>query len=325
MLLTANDIRGVYSIIPTPYKPVQGVWQGEDTVDHVETERLVNAIIEDGSNGLMALGTTGEGSTVTEAEYRSFTATVLKAARRRVPVFIGATCMGLHQTIERLRYARDLGADGTLLGLPMWQECTEDIAVNFYAAVSKALPDMAIMVYANKDAFRFDFPPSFWAKVVDRAPTVTSAKFMNIRTYLDCLKAVRGKVNLLPFPETVAEYVKLAPESVTALWATSASMGPQVIVKMMDALKRRDMDLFEKIAADLKWSGQPIMKPDGIIPSGRFGSYNIQFEKLRFEASGYCRPGPGRPPYDTMPENFAEDARENARRWVEVNKRYMSL
>ena len=323
-MLGPKDYRGVYSIIPTPYIPVEGVWNGQDTVDHDETARLVEQIIADGSTGLMALGTTGEGATITEAEFRSYAATVVETARKRVPVFIGATCMGTHQTIERLRYARDLGADGTLLGVPMWQPCTEDIAVEFYAAISETLPDLAIMAYANPHAFRFDFPPSFWAKVAERAPTVTSAKFMNTRTYLDCLAAVNGRINLLPFPEVILEYVEQSPESVTAVWATSASMGPQIIVMMMEAFANKDMDLFNKIAADIKYAGAPIMKPDGIIPSGDFPFYNIQFEKLRFEASGYCKPGPARPPYGFMPEHFVEDAKENARRWVEITEKYQN-
>ena len=81
----------------------------------------------------------------------------------------------------RLTFAQEQGADGTLLGLPMWQPCTTDMAVKFYADVSGAFPKLPIMVYANARAFRFSFPPEFWARVADEAPTVIAAKSSHAR------------------------------------------------------------------------------------------------------------------------------------------------
>jgi dihydrodipicolinate synthase/N-acetylneuraminate lyase len=244
----------------------------------------------------------------------------MNTVRKRVPVFVGATTLGTRETILRLEYAREAGADGTLLGLPMWQPCTEEIAVRFYASISEALPDFPIIVYANEHAFRFDFPPSFWARVVKHAPTAIAAKFMKPQMYLDCLKACDGKINLLPMPEMARRFVEQSPSTVTAVWATSASMGPAPIVALMDSLRRKDVERFEKIAADLEWCGEPIMRPGGVI--SELARYNIQFEKLRFEVSGYCKPGPCRPPYDILPEHHAAATREHARRWVEISKRY---
>ncbi len=39
-------------------------------------------------------------------------------------------------------------------------------------------------------------------------------------------------------------------------------------------------------------------------------------------ASGYCKPGPIRPPYDVMPEDFAEGCRESGRRFAELRTKY---
>ena len=42
-------------------------------------------------------------------------------------------------------------------------------------------------------------------------------------------------------------------------------------------------------------------------------------------ASGYCKPGPIRPPYDVMPEDFAEACRESGRRFAELREKYSAL
>ena len=55
-----------------------------------------------------------------------------------------------------------------------------------------------------------------------------------------------------------------------------------------------------------------------------FNKYNLQLEKIRFNEAGYCNAGPIRPPYDVVPERYADNARECGRRWVELVKKYSS-
>jgi dihydrodipicolinate synthase/N-acetylneuraminate lyase len=218
-----------------------------------------------------------------------------------------------------MRYLRDRGADGTMLGLPMWQPFTEDMAVKFYGQISEAFPDVAIMVYANENAFRFSFPPSFWEKVVKVAPTITSAKFASPAGYLECLAAVDGKVNFLPIDMMAATFAEMSPENLTAIWATAASMGPQPSLALMRAIQDKDTEKVKLIAADLFWANETF------IPNMDFASfahYNLQAEKIRFNESGYCNAGPIRPPYDFIPDDWAEGARECGRRWAQLAEKY---
>jgi hypothetical protein len=59
-MLAHNDIVGRYAIIPAPATPDADRRDAVNTVDLTETERVVNALIFDGVNGLIVLGTTGE-------------------------------------------------------------------------------------------------------------------------------------------------------------------------------------------------------------------------------------------------------------------------
>jgi dihydrodipicolinate synthase/N-acetylneuraminate lyase len=319
-MIEPSDLRGLYAIIPTPAKDGADRWDAVDTVDLAETERVTNRLIGDGINGLIVLGTTGECATLTSSEYEAFVTCVLETTRKRIPVFIGTTALGTHEVVSRTRFAAERGANGILLGLPMWQPLTVDMAVAYYGAIAEAFPRTAIMVYGNGRAFRFSFPPQFWSRVVAAAPTLIAAKYSRPNTLLDALAAAKGRVNFLPHDGALSKFAELSLATTTACWSTAASMGPEPVLAQIRALLASDGERLRAIAADLAWAREPIAElttdPD------LFATYNIQMEKIRIQAAGYCRAGPIRPPYNIMPEPYAERARENARRWRELCEKY---
>src|SRR3954468_16991501 len=257
-MLKPSDLRGVYAIIPTPAKEGADRIDAVDTVDLAETERVVERLISDGVNGLIVLGTTGECATVTGSEYEAFTDCVLATVKRRIPTFIGTTALGTHEVARRTRFAAERGADGILLGLPMWQPLTVDMAVEYYRSISEAFPELAIMAYGNGRAFRFSFPPEFWTRVVEVAPTLTSAKYSRPQALLAALEASKGRVHFLPHDGGLGKFAELSPETTTACWSTAVSMGPEPVLAQMRAHLAKDTELSGKIAADLGWVREPI-------------------------------------------------------------------
>lgn len=319
-MLSPDDFRGVYAIIPTPSKPGAERWDAVDTVDLDETARVINRLIADGVHGLIVLGTTGECATLTPSEYESFAACVLETVKRRIPTFIGTTALGTHEVVRRTRFAAERGADGILLGLPMWQPLTVEMAVEYYRSISEGFPRLALMVYGNHRAFRFAFAPEFWARVVDVAPTLIAAKFSRPNVLLDCLKVSRGRVHFLPHDGGMSKFAELSPATTTACWSTAASMGPEPVLAQLRALLAHDAAAMKTIAADLAWAREPIapITSDAEL----FATYNIQIEKTRIAAAGYCKAGPLRPPYHIMPDAYRDAAHEHARRWRHLCEKY---
>jgi dihydrodipicolinate synthase/N-acetylneuraminate lyase len=319
-MLTATDISGLYAIIPTPAVPGAERIDATDTIDRDETARLVTALIDDGASGIIALGTTGECATLRREDYETLVATVIDAAANRVPVVIGATALGSHEVYDRLKFVRQQGADAVMLGMPMWQPLTTEMAVEYYASVSQAFPDLPIMVYANARAFRYHFPVEFWEGVAKRAPTVMSAKMSTPNNLAELRRVTEGRVHFLPIDSAMHKFHEIEPGGTPACWATAASMGPQLSLAMVAAVQSGEQARIDAVAADIAWANEPTM---GIITSPEiFQHYNIQLEKTRIEAAGYCRPGPVRPPYSTFPQEYAEASRENGRRWAEMCGKY---
>lgn len=319
-MLSPQDITGLYAIIPTPAKPDAARIGATDTVDLVETERLVQALIRDGASGLIALGTTGECATLSQTDYRKFVGALLEIVDRRIPAFVGSSALGGHDVADRLRFIKERKADGTLLGLPMWQPVSTDMAVDFYSQISEAFPEIAVMVYANARAFRYSFPVEFWEAISVKAPTVISAKFSRPKNLLELIEKSKGRVHFVPNEMTVANFFETSPGTTTACWATAAGMGPGPVLALMNALRAKDKASIDQISKELLWANEPL-KSIFAAPE-IFASYNIQIEKARINAAGYSKCGPCRPPYDHLPEEYAAAARDCGTRWATLQTKY---
>jgi dihydrodipicolinate synthase/N-acetylneuraminate lyase len=269
----------------------------------------------------MALGTMGECATTAPSDYETYIDCLLKTVRGRIPTFVGTTALGGHEIARRIKFIKERGATGTLLGIPMWQPATLDMAIKFYADVAQTFPDFPIMVYANPRAFRFPFDVDFWAQVVKKAPTVMSAKFSSKAILRKVVEVTQNRVNLVPPVGLAYECARLSPESQTTCWMPS--VGPQVGLALMKALAARDAQRAKAVADDIAWANEPhhVMTGSQEI----FASYNIQMEKILMEASGYCKPGPIRPPYDVMPEDFRKAATEGGQRYAKLRDKYSKL
>lgn len=319
-MFSAADFRGLYAIIPTPAKPGSDRWDASDTLDLEETERVVSKLIQDGSHGLMVTGTTGECATLTEAEFEAFVDCVMATVAARLPVFVGTSASGTHDVIKRTRFAQARGATGVLLGLPSWQPLMTDAAVEYYRSVAAACPEIAIVVYGNPRAFRFEFLPEFWQRIVADVPAVVATKYSRFERLEESLSLTRGKVCFLPNEAGMKRFTDVAPEQTTALWSTSASMGPEPSLALIGAVLDGDAARQAAVAADIAWAAQPLL-PMTSDPE-LFSAYNIQLEKTRITEAGYCNAGPIRPPYHVWPEEFANASREAGRRWRELRPKY---
>ena len=311
--LTTADITGAWAIIPTPAKDTASDWRAEDTVDLDETARVVDELIRAGIDGILSLGTLGECATLTWDEKRAFMATVVETARGRVPYFGGTTSLNTRETVRQTRAAYDLGVDGTMLGPPMW--CYPDLptVIRFYRDVAESCPDIAICVYANPEAFKFDFPRPFWAQIT-QVPQVVAAKVVGIATLEADLRLSKSQVRLLPVDSNYYAAARIAPEDCTAFWSGGALCGPAVQIRLRDevaaAKKSGNWSAAKELSAAIGAASARLM-PNGSF--AEFSKYNIGLEKARMNAAGWMKAGPCRPPYHLVPEDYLKGARESGK------------
>lgn len=316
------DLKGQMSILPTPLKPGGERMDAADTVDLEETARVVDQLIKDGVGGIWADGTMGECATTSQADYENYVDCVLSTAKKRVPMVIGTTALGGHEIARRIRFVRELGADATLLGMPMWQPLTTEGAVKYYAEVSETFSDFPLMIYANSRAFRHPFDVDFFEAVSKKAPTVMSAKGGATPSTLERALEVTGRrINFIPNEGGAYALAEVSRETTTCAWG--ATMGPHPGIALMNAITSGDMERAKQISDELHWSGDPIRPFTSSVDV--FAQFNIQIEKVRMNASGYVKAGAMRPPYNYMPSDMEEASKENGRRHAELEKKYAAM
>lgn len=323
-MLTIEDVRGVYVLPPTPYR--DGVhWNADDTLDLDETGRMTEFLLQPGVTGLGLFGTTGEGATLLFAEKLAAAAVVVEATAGRAQVWAGATALGTREVVRQMRAFRDLGVDGALVGLPLWQTPTVENAVRFYADLAEAVPDMPVMVYSNSWFFKFDFAPAFWQGIVDRAPTVIACKCTHgFAHYAEEVEVTRGRVNLMPGEFGVPIALGQAPGYVSAIWSTQAALGPEPVVALMAAIDSGDAERIGAVLADFK--AVPPYVPPGAMANrdstDDFAKYNVQVAKHRLNVSGLIRAGVARSPYLDLPEEWKDQVGREVVAYAELRAKY---
>ena len=102
--------------------------------------------IDQGSDGLVPCGTTGEVATLSPEEHRELVAAAVQVSGGRVPVIAGCGTYSTAHSIERCRAAADLGADAALVVVPYYNKPSQAGLKAHFLAIAEASP-VPIVVY----------------------------------------------------------------------------------------------------------------------------------------------------------------------------------
>lgn len=309
-----EDLRGVMGLIPTPATPDAHSVDARDTVDTDVTRRVVRRLVDAGVDGLVLNGTFGEAATLTDDEWETFTETAIEAADGDIPMFAGPTTLDTRTTIERMRFARDVGADGALVGRPLWCELDDAGTRQFYRTIAEAVPELAILVYYNPGVFKNEFDSSLWADLAD-IPGVVGAKYGTVDDhYHDVVPHVEGKLRLLTVEHEWTRAREDYGDYAAGCWSSAVSCGPSPVTGLRDAIWNGEDARATEITASMKESAERYYPGD----RDEFERYVIPLTKVRIDAAGYVDPGPPRPPYTVLPDAYEAGARKSGRRWADL-------
>lgn len=121
---------GAATAIITPFK------NGE--VDYEAYARLIDWQIENGISAIVAAGTTGEGSTLTDAEHKEVIRFTVEKVAGRVPVIAGTGSNDTAYAIELTKYACEVGADAMLVVSPYYNKATQNGLIKSFNAIADA-------------------------------------------------------------------------------------------------------------------------------------------------------------------------------------------
>ena len=129
---------GSFVAIVTPFK--------NGKIDAPALSGLIEFHIENGTNGIVPCGTTGESATLDHAEHEEVVRITVETCNGRIPVLAGTGSNATHEAVELTQRAQKLGADGALLITPYYNKPTQEGLYQHFSTVAKET-DLPIMLY----------------------------------------------------------------------------------------------------------------------------------------------------------------------------------
>jgi 4-hydroxy-tetrahydrodipicolinate synthase len=120
--------------------------QEDGALDLDAFRRLIDWHIEEGTDGIVVVGTTGESPTVDWDEHRLLIKTAIEHVARRVPVIAGTGANSTSEAIELAAYAREAGADYSLSVVPYYNKPTQEGLYRHFKAIAETV-DLPMIVY----------------------------------------------------------------------------------------------------------------------------------------------------------------------------------
>lgn len=140
--------QGVYPAVTTQYFD-------DLEIDFDATQRMVDELIKEGVDGIIALGTVGENCSHTKAEKQAILLSVKEAVAGRVPVISGVAETTTQFAVEFSQYCEQIGIDGLMVLPGMVYRSTEEEAIHHYQQVARNC-NLPIMIYNNPVTYGVD-------------------------------------------------------------------------------------------------------------------------------------------------------------------------
>jgi len=132
------SFQGSFTALVTPFR--------NGSIDEVAFRTLVDWQIEEGTNGLVPVGTTGESPTLSHEEHRQVVEWCVDQARRRVPIVAGAGSNSTAEAVELAQHAEQAGASAVLVVTPYYNKPTQEGLYQHFKAVNDAI-GIPILIY----------------------------------------------------------------------------------------------------------------------------------------------------------------------------------
>lgn len=222
--------KGSITALITPFK--------NDEIDEAALRRLVDWQIDEGTHGLVPVGTTGESPTLSHEEHKRVVEIVIEGARGRVPVIAGAGSNATWEAVDFARHAEKAGAAGVLVVTPYYNKPTQEGLFQHFRAVNDAI-GIPIIIYNIPSRSVVDMTVATMARCAELANVVGVKDATAELARVSRQRAAMG-----------ADFIQLSGEDATALGfmahgghgciSVSSNVAPRLCADFQNACMRGD-------------------------------------------------------------------------------------
>lgn len=225
-------LSGSMTALATPFK--------DGKLDEAAYAGLVDYQVTNGTSVVVPMGTTGEAVTMTAAERRRAVEVCLSANHGRAKVFAGAGHNSTAETIEAMKVARDLGADGVLVVTPYYNKPTQAGLVEHYRLAARAHPGFPIIAYNVPGRTGVDLLPETAKRLCDIAEVIALKEATgSVLRCLDVFEQCGERLTLLSGDDfVVAPFVFSGGRGVISV---SSNVAPRLMAELVDAALKHEV------------------------------------------------------------------------------------
>ena len=227
-----NFFNGTATAMITPFGKDGGV-------NYAAFGRMIDFQIENGTDVLVVLGTTGEPPTMTEEEKEEVMRFSVRRAAKRAKVVFGTGSNSTAHAVEASRKAERLGADGLLAVTPYYNKCTQNGLYEYYKAIADAV-SIPVICYNVPPRTGVNIRPETAARIAD-IENIAGIKEAcgNMEQIVTTARMIRGKCDLYSGDDHLN--LPILAIGGAGLISVSSNIFPRETKQLYEAVKRGDL------------------------------------------------------------------------------------
>lgn len=216
----------------------------DGTVDEAAFQKFVQWQIDEGTDGLIPVGTTGESPTLSHAEHERVIDLTIEVGRPAgIPVIAGTGSNNTAEAISLTAHAKAAGADAALVVTPYYNKPTQEGLYQHYAAIARAV-DIPIVIYNIPGRSIVDMSVATMKRLADDFDTIVGVKDASN----DLARPLQTRVaigedfaQLSGEDATVAAFLAQGGHGCISV---SANVAPKLCAQLHDSWQQQDWDTF---------------------------------------------------------------------------------
>lgn len=237
---------------------------GNGSVDNKALADLIEFHIDNGTDGIVSVGTTGESATLNVPEHMDVVKKTIAHVNKRIPVIAGTGANSTSEAIELSQAARTIGADACLLVTPYYNKPTQEGLYQHFKRIAEVV-DLPQILYNVPGRTALDMLPETTRRLS------TMPNIVGIKEALGSVDRIRELVAICPNDFTILTGDdETAMESILAGAKGDISVTANVVPKQMhlmcEAALKGDREAAEAIEREIKQLHKVLFVESNPIP-----------------------------------------------------------
>ena len=244
--------------------------RADGALDFAALQRLVEWHIAEGTDVIVAVGTTGESATLDVKEHLEVVQRTVEYVAGRIPVIAGTGANSTREAIELSAQAVSLGVDGCLLVTPYYNKPTQEGLYRHYMAIAEAVP-APLVLYNVPGRTACDMLPLTVERLAD-VPNIVGIKEASgsLERTRELVERLSGRIDVYAGDDALAREVIL--HGGRGVISVTANVAPRAMAQMCKAALAKDAERAAELDAPLAGLHQKLFIESNPIPA-KFALY----------------------------------------------------